>query len=670
MAAQTGIKITSDIADFKKGINESKKQTNTLRKEFNEAKKSALSLTNEYRSMSNEMKNSDYGRKVVSQMQAAIKKAGELRDTMDDVNQEIKNVASDTQFADGMKMMASSVGNVSTAVVALTGDSEDMKRVLMDIAKIQATVQAVKSLTEAFQKQNRVLLSNPYVLVASAIAALGVAVYEYTQKANDATEETETFKRAIDNLGSAADVVKYGLTDLFKKAEALANAEIAFEDIKDTEIELNKIDKKLKDLKENGRDALTIKESVIQNKSVAGLTKELEKRQKELQKHQKKQENAIKNYYKDIDAIEEAHKDKDKNKDKDKDKTKSQPVESKVSLENIKAPTFDFADPITKAMHEIQSLTGELKDTAPNTNRWFEIVDALDKANRELDNLLKTSQEHASVIKIDINTAGLEILPQEITDKYLKAVKDLDEKSQKVFWDAVKKGKSYKDAFVEAIMPADVAKKFEDAMKTVGERGKEAFEKAIEEGDYEGAFESLIDKAEQIQNLQEKAKDLAEAAKYIGDFGNAFSSLGKAFEVPALDIMGVIMQAVAQIALAASTAIGQFAGMGPWGWVLGIGTVLPTMLTTIATIKNAVSGYSEGGIIKGPTTIGDYNIIRANAGEMILNTRQQKSLFDMINSGISRPDYSIQNGQVKFKIKGEELVGVLSNTNKKYSRSI
>jgi hypothetical protein len=55
---------------------------------------------------------------------------------MGDLDQKLKNVASDTQFADGLNMMAGAFGNVSSAIVALTGDSDNMKKVLMDIAKI------------------------------------------------------------------------------------------------------------------------------------------------------------------------------------------------------------------------------------------------------------------------------------------------------------------------------------------------------------------------------------------------------------------------------------------------------------------------------------------------------------------------------------------------------
>jgi len=36
---------------------------------------------------------------------------------------------------------------------------------------------------------------------------------------------------------------------------------------------------------------------------------------------------------------------------------------------------------------------------------------------------------------------------------------------------------------------------------------------------------------------------------------------------------------------------------------------------------HSLSGYAEGGIIQGKTTIGDRNLARVNAGEMILNHR-------------------------------------------------
>ena len=77
--------------------------------------------------------------------------------------------------------------------------------------------------------------------------------------------------------------------------------------------------------------------------------------------------------------------------------------------------------------------------------------------------------------------------------------------------------------------------------------------------------------------------------------------------------------------------------------------------------------FASGGIVSGPSKIGDFNIARVNGGEMILNNRQQANLFKMLDHNrIESTSASPQN--VSFRINGDTLVGVLDNYNKKRSR--
>lgn len=69
----------------------------------------------------------------------------------------------------------------------------------------------------------------------------------------------------------------------------------------------------------------------------------------------------------------------------------------------------------------------------------------------------------------------------------------------------------------------------------------------------------------------------------------------------------------------------------------------------------SISKFEKGGIVGGNSTRGDKNIARVNSGEMILNKHQQSTLWSMINGkgGV--------NGNVNFKIKGSDLIGVINN---------
>lgn len=96
------------------------------------------------------------------------------------------------------------------------------------------------------------------------------------------------------------------------------------------------------------------------------------------------------------------------------------------------------------------------------------------------------------------------------------------------------------------------------------------------------------------------------------------------------------------------------------GWVLGIAAIA-SMIAALASIPS----FSTGGIFTGNNTIGDKNIARVNSGEMILNNRQQRNLFNLLNGNGTN---SLSSGQVEFKVKGSDLVGVLSNYNNKKAK--
>ena len=91
-----------------------------------------------------------------------------------------------------------------------------------------------------------------------------------------------------------------------------------------------------------------------------------------------------------------------------------------------------------------------------------------------------------------------------------------------------------------------------------------------------------------------------------------------------------------------------------------------TVMAAVVAMFASLPAFATGGIVGGNSTIGDHNLVRVNSGEMILNGRQQKNLFNLLNGngGVSNSGV----GQVEFKIRGKELVGVLNNYNNKVSK--
>ena len=93
-----------------------------------------------------------------------------------------------------------------------------------------------------------------------------------------------------------------------------------------------------------------------------------------------------------------------------------------------------------------------------------------------------------------------------------------------------------------------------------------------------------------------------------------------------------------------------------------ISTMLGIQAATKAATKSMMA-FETGGIIGGNSYHGDKLIARVNSGEMILNGRQQRNLFDAINENrLGGENSNRLYGEVK--IKGQDLYIALSNFGK------
>lgn len=118
-------------------------------------------------------------------------------------------------------------------------------------------------------------------------------------------------------------------------------------------------------------------------------------------------------------------------------------------------------------------------------------------------------------------------------------------------------------------------------------------------------------------------------------------------------------QAAAAEEAAAAQMFAAHASIPFVGAALGAASV-GIMEGVLSSIK-AVSKFADGGIVGGSSYSGDKLFARVNSGEMILNGRQQKNLFNAIDNNRLGAD----NAQsISFKIKGSDLYGTLKNYTK------
>lgn len=152
-------------------------------------------------------------------------------------------------------------------------------------------------------------------------------------------------------------------------------------------------------------------------------------------------------------------------------------------------------------------------------------------------------------------------------------------------------------------------------------------------------------------------------ADKVSGIGQSFQALGNVlanFDGAAAKA-GAVLAAVGQIVLGFAQASVMASKLGPIGWIAWLGAGLAAVATTIATIK----GFADGGIIEGSSYHGDRIVARLNAGEMVLNRKQQANLFRALDNGISS---NAGGGKVEFEIKGSTLKGVLKNYDNKMNK--
>lgn len=176
-------------------------------------------------------------------------------------------------------------------------------------------------------------------------------------------------------------------------------------------------------------------------------------------------------------------------------------------------------------------------------------------------------------------------------------------------------------------------------------------------------------KKEDIKTNTDYAQSLAAIASVMGSVTNMTSEGAAAWISWGANVITSVSSAIpaiqtlvaAQTAQAGTAAVASAAQTPVVGWLLA-GAAVASVLAAIASLPS----FSEGGIFAGNNTIGDYNLARVNSGEMILNNRQQRNLFNMLDSGKVN---SIGANEIFFKIKGTDLIGVLNNYNNKFSKT-
>ena len=173
-------------------------------------------------------------------------------------------------------------------------------------------------------------------------------------------------------------------------------------------------------------------------------------------------------------------------------------------------------------------------------------------------------------------------------------------------------------------------------------------------------MDNLTEWTNNFDPYTDKMKELTKAAKQqqmaFGMAGQAADNLGAALagmDDPAARAAGTVISAIANIALGFGQAVAQAGSMGPWAWLAYVAAGTAALATTISTV-HSLTGYAQGGIVKGNSYSGD-NIYggpdaMVNAGELVLTKAQQSTLASQLQEG------GMRNLNLSGRIRGTDII--------------
>ena len=260
--ANKGGKSAKELLKEMNGLDQSVRSVSNYRKQLTQITRDIQDLSINYANMTKEMKNSDIGNEVFLKIRELTAEASKYKDAISDAQQSITALASDTAAWDSMKQGISMVSSAMSAFVAsgVLGEqtTEKMVAVLTKLKAIEAATNAVIQVGNALQKQsalmmgisriqsaalakaklaeaaatgtataaqkifNKVAMANPYVLLATALIAVGTALAAFAIKADKAKQEQERLKKAHEDYMQAVEGQSDAIADASFKYDQLA----------------------------------------------------------------------------------------------------------------------------------------------------------------------------------------------------------------------------------------------------------------------------------------------------------------------------------------------------------------------------------------------------------------------------------------------------------------
>ena len=600
---------------------------------------------------------------------------------------------------------------------------------LAQAEKISAA--AANASTIAYKGLGKAMKAIPFIAIAGAILSIGKVIIDYVIGANKATKESEKLnkeltgtKKIINDLSTVYNssyASSLGKTlSLYKQLQTsyskLSNQQEKSKWIKENTEKFKELGVSITNV--NDADKILIKQSkdVIQSfklraEAAAEATRLQDLYVKRIEAETKARANASKNNFKAGDKVQTGDVERyglqegiDYKQYKDKvgmfytDAGAMKAMEASAAR-NIQKYTQDIDAEINASAERLAATTEKLNNvltgstntntgggssTGSKTDITENILPKANKVNKQIDDWFKAydkkieaktkeaSQMNYNVVGPSINflTSQQDIQSTENAIQQALQVDDIE-------FDFSSLPEAMQEAADEAVQSLD---RLSEAMAIAGQqrakflaagdtKGVEEMDKQLETltEDYNKQSEEVgkyVKRSEEVKNLSDSFQSVGDS---VGALGGLFSALGDATDDAGMKTMGIIAETLATMALSFAKALKSCTTWYEWV-AFGI-TGMTQLVSMVSQIKQLTAGgYAEGGIVPGNSFAGDKVMAMVNSGEMILNTHQQKNLFDMLN-GITGTGISSSKIELTGKIRGKDLLLVQKNYNTIGSKS-
>lgn len=734
-------------------------QANNIKGGLRELTQATTDMTAAYRALTDEEKDSPLGQAMQQSIARMTERAGDMRDAMADVQASINNAASDTrvfdQIAGGAQMMTAGFQSAVGAMKLFGVETDNNVEVLAQLQAAMGVVNGLQTIQTALQKQSAVMQgvqavqaaaaaaaqtslagatgaatvaqkafnlvanANPYVLLATAVAAVGTALYAFVSASSKAKQEAEEMAKAEEEAAKKSEDARNAFinasAEAMNSASRLSSLQVAYKNanseiektniLKQAQAEFKKLGIECKGV--NDAQTLLIKNGskVIELIQLQGNVAAVSAVRMEKFKESFKM--LMENGYSASAAASLA------GYNKDVQELDGQITTMQGKIQNLKGGLGigkggggDSRSTKSTATTEKDEMSLNSQKITDLTNEYIKATDERRQAiEKEIATLQKRNEE---IQKLKDMAHGKAFTAGELGEvtvtgsKMAKINKDFRENG------ASEAGlSSYIGSLKSAISQEDLgselynnltsklqdATMFQSVLTQAIAGGASAadlsgvaqeIKQKLLKGDIdEGAWQEFLDNInEKIQDadlklvfdvdtktvttaVQQQKKETAEMAKEWQAAGTAIQAVGSAMsqiEDPAAKVLGTIAQAVATMALSYSQAALATAPTG-WGWIAFAATGLATMISSITAIKQATAGFANGGVIPGNSMSGDNlrgmtpdgTIYGLNSQEIILNRAQQGNLASQLEGG------GLDNLQLETKVGAEDLIFVLNN---------